>query len=328
MKTKSMLITFIMCLLPFTTWAGEPICHLTHYDEFSGLAQWNVTQIIQDKQGMMLFATWNGLNRFDGYEFECFKSEVGNGIDIPSDRIRHLSLDKDGNLLCQYDDHVFRFDVRTCKYQSLSPKEEQDMLDMFQKQRANIHALEDRPWVHHDPWGVTWQIYRNGTIRYQEKGSTEWVNYHPNIEPKSPLYYSLTDKEGNIWMRSEYGAYKLTFRQKPHTHVAVEKNIQVRNFLVDHKNRYWLTTRDDAVIKLYDKSNRLLGYLGQNGRLHHSYTSFGSPIYHLWQDQTGTLWLSSKPNGLFRLRETSNGTFSIEQFRHNDADSNSLPQIL
>ena len=56
------------------------------------MAQWYVTQIVQDKRGMMWFATWNGLNRYDGYEFVCFKSRVGDGIDMPSDRIRDLSL--------------------------------------------------------------------------------------------------------------------------------------------------------------------------------------------------------------------------------------------
>ena len=90
MKTKTLLIAIIACLLPITLQAGEPICHVTHYDEFSGLAQWNATQIVQDKQGMMWFATWNGLNRFDGYEFECFKSKAGDGVDIPSDRIRDI----------------------------------------------------------------------------------------------------------------------------------------------------------------------------------------------------------------------------------------------
>lgn len=325
MKKKVLLTFIITTLFSLVIRAGEPICHLTHYDEFSGLAQWNVTQIVQDKQGMMWFATWNGLNRFDGYEFECFKSEVGNGIDIPSDRIRDIVLDKDGNILCQYDDHVLRFDLKTCKYQSLPPQEEQKLLNMFQKRLDHIRNTGDHPIRHTDAWGVTWEIHKDGIIRYQEKGSNTWTDYHPNIEPTTTLYYSLTDKQGNVWMRSEYGAYKLTFSQKPHVRVALEKPTQVRNFLIDRKQRTWLTTRDDAIIKLYDQSNHLLGYLGQRGGLHHAYTTFGSPIYHLLQAQTGTIWLCSKPNGLFRLRETGNGTFSVEQFRHNDADPYSIP---
>ncbi|MBQ2129786.1 MAG: helix-turn-helix domain-containing protein [Prevotella sp.] len=327
MKTKTLLIAIIACLLPITLQAGEPICHVTHYDEFSGLAQWNATQIVQDKQGMIWFATWNGLNRFDGYEFECFKSKAGDGVDMPSDRIRDILLDNNGNLLCQYDDRVFLFDIRTCKYQSLSPQKEKEMMAMFTRrsQKAQVQFSEAHPISHQDKWGVTWQIFRDGTIRYQEKGSNTWVPYHPNIEPKPSLYYSLTDKEGNVWMRSEYGAYKFTFTQKPYTPFPQEKATQTRCFFLDQKGRYWITTRNDATIRLYDKSNNLIGYMSQRGSLQRAYTSFGSPIYHIYQDKEGTYWLCSKPNGLFRLRETSNGTFSVEQFKHEEGNPNSLP---
>ena len=65
--------------------------------------------------------------------------------------------------------------------------------------------------------------------------------------------------------------------------------------------------------------------MSQMGHLQRAYISFGSPIYHVYQDKEGTYWLSSKPNGLFRLRETSNGTFSVEQFKHEEGNPNSLP---
>ena len=68
----------VLSLLFFLSWVlpihGQSQCTVTHYDEFSGMAQWYVTQIVQDKQGIIWFATWNGLDRYDGYTFESFKS--------------------------------------------------------------------------------------------------------------------------------------------------------------------------------------------------------------------------------------------------------------
>ena len=97
-----------ICVL--TGWArilcAQSQCTVTHYDEFSGMAQWYVTQIEQDQQGMLWFATWNGLNRYDGYEFTNFKSRMGDGIDMASDRIRDIMLAKDGNLRCLVDDQI------------------------------------------------------------------------------------------------------------------------------------------------------------------------------------------------------------------------------
>ena len=33
------------------------------------IPQWHMTQMTQDRQGMIWFATWNGLCRYDGYDF-------------------------------------------------------------------------------------------------------------------------------------------------------------------------------------------------------------------------------------------------------------------
>ena len=62
---------------------------------------------------MIWFSTWNGLNRYDGYQFESFKSRVGDGVDVPSDRIMDMVLDDDGNLLCNIEGGVFVFDVNS-----------------------------------------------------------------------------------------------------------------------------------------------------------------------------------------------------------------------
>ena len=40
-----------------------------HYSIKDGMSQNTVMAIMQDKQGFMWFGTWDGLNRFDGYEF-------------------------------------------------------------------------------------------------------------------------------------------------------------------------------------------------------------------------------------------------------------------
>ena len=49
--------------------------HLTLDD---GLSQSAVMSIWQDAEGFMWFGTENGLNRYNGYEFEQFSRERGN----------------------------------------------------------------------------------------------------------------------------------------------------------------------------------------------------------------------------------------------------------
>ena len=47
---------------------GEPVCEILYFNELKGLPSNHITRIIQDKQGAIWMATWNGLCLYDGYE--------------------------------------------------------------------------------------------------------------------------------------------------------------------------------------------------------------------------------------------------------------------
>jgi len=318
---KSLLLALILWAGFSACVYGQPECTVNRYDEHSGMAQWYVTQIAQDKQGMMWLSTWNGLNRYDGYEFVNFKTKEADGLDMPSDRIQDMMMTEDGNLLCEVEGRVFLFDVKTCTFKRMVGDEEKKALDKLERRILQISSADDF-YIHEDQFGVKWSIHRDGTISYYHGGS--WMEYPSNIGRHRYLLYGTTDNQGNLWLRSDEAVYKLTFSQKKYEMLPQDRPMHVRSLCVDRSNRYWVGTRDDASLRLFDKDNRLQGYLGRDGRLHHDYTSFGSPIYHIMQDSKGTFWLSSKTGGLFRVKESAPGIFGIEQFVHDDANKKSL----
>lgn len=297
--------TIILMLCPLLIWASESVCHVTHFDEFAGMAQRYVTQIVQDKNGMMWFGTWNGLNRYDGYQFECFKTYVGDGVNMPSDRIRDIILNDDGNLVCLIEGTVLLFDVKTCQYHEMSKENIAKWKSVFDGRREISIRDKDKPFFYTDRYGKTWNI-------------------PDDIDISDNPHYCTTDNQGNVWLCSNYGAYRLTFDKRPYTFFPQEKPTQIRYFLLDKQQRYWVTSRDDATVRVFDKNNNLIGYLGRDGHLHRQYTSFGSPIYHIYQDSKGIFWLGSKPDGIFRMEERNDGSFSIDTFRHSLSDPNSL----
>ena len=179
---------FIVLLsLVILTWCSpvfaKPQCTLTHYDEFNGLTQWWVTQIIQDRQGMIWISTWNGLNRYDGYEFVCFKSRAGDGVDIPSDRIDDIVLAEDGSLRCNIDNRVFGFCPQTCKYYELGKKEEARFVRMFKEKHKYELFLENSgaPQQFSDKNGTEWLVYRDGGLKYKDPFTRQYMSYQVDI---------------------------------------------------------------------------------------------------------------------------------------------------
>lgn len=322
-KTLSLLVTLLFAC-GVSSLRGQSQCTITHLDEVSGMDQWLVTQIVQDRQGMIWVATWNGLNRYDGYQFETFKSHDGDGVEMPSDRIQNMMLDNDGNLLCKIDKRILMFNITTCTFCKVSEEREKEALDAFEAQERNATSGHKAYFETTDPYGQQWRILRNGNLLRKDTANGRWDSYPSNITPLNYLTYGITDRQGNVWMRSGNGPYLLTFSERLYQELKLEKNTRVKTFFLDRKQRYWVATYDDATVRIYDKKNRLMGFLGRDGSIHHAYVSFGSYIYNIMQDRQGTIWMCSKPDGLFRLNETRDGIFSVEQFKHDSADKASL----
>jgi signal transduction histidine kinase/CheY-like chemotaxis protein/ligand-binding sensor domain-containing protein/AraC-like DNA-binding protein len=93
----------------------------THYTADDGLSQNRVMDILQDKKGFMWFATWDGLNRFDGKHFQVYKGLAGDPNGFTNNRLNVIQEDRFGYIwLYTNDFQVYRFNPRTEQFQKLS----------------------------------------------------------------------------------------------------------------------------------------------------------------------------------------------------------------
>ena len=98
--------TSFLTIIP--TRAQQLRASLSHYSTDDGLASNAIAEIVQDDYGYIWLATWNGLARFDGYEFYNYKT--GNASHIPNlhNRIHGLLADLQQNIwLRMYDGRIF-----------------------------------------------------------------------------------------------------------------------------------------------------------------------------------------------------------------------------
>ena len=257
-----------------------------HYDDHNGMSQWHSTKILQDERGFMWFATWNGLNRYDGYEFAIFKSQPGDGNNLASDRIRNILLGDDGNIYCNVNNRVWCFNLKTYKFQNVEPEVQERYLA---KMRYDTSAWDAKPMT---------------VLGYE----------FPDVRQV------MLDMQKNTWVMCTYGIDKISSLMQVAKPLDVVPKDIVRCIYTDRKGRIWVTTRNKSSVTVLDQDANLIGYLGPDGRLHKEYVSFGHPIYTVYEQRNGTMWFGSKPDGLFRVHETSDGVFSWENYREGTAD--------
>ncbi|MEO0626010.1 MAG: two-component regulator propeller domain-containing protein, partial [Bacteroidota bacterium] len=81
-----------------------------------GLAQGYVAAIIQDREGFMWFSTKNGLNRYDGREFEVFTNDPNDPYSLSNDWVTSIVEHGDFLLVGGQDCILNLFHKRTKKF--------------------------------------------------------------------------------------------------------------------------------------------------------------------------------------------------------------------
>lgn len=94
MKIFQFLLVLLVGLFPMMLNANtsEDI-HFTHIGLEEGLSHSTIFAINQDKEGNLWFATYDGLNKYDGYNFTVYRHQYMNSNSIASDISRCIAVD-------------------------------------------------------------------------------------------------------------------------------------------------------------------------------------------------------------------------------------------
>ncbi len=95
-----------------------PVClkaDINYLSNRNGLSNSSVTCIYQDSQGFMWFGTWDGLNRYDGRQFDIYRPTLEDNS-LSSSIVRDVMEDTDHNLWVVSDRGIDRFDRQSNKF--------------------------------------------------------------------------------------------------------------------------------------------------------------------------------------------------------------------
>ena len=134
---KLLFLSAILTLCCQTISAQQLQASRQHLSTEDGLCSNAVSMICQDDLGFIWLATWNGLSRYDGYEFYNYKTGNSSHIKNLHNRILDIVIDQSQNVwMHMYDDRVFVLNRNTD--QIINPFEG---YDGFEEYRTNAPLL-------------------------------------------------------------------------------------------------------------------------------------------------------------------------------------------
>ena len=281
---------------------AQPKCHITHYGVTDGLPQRTVMSIIQDEKSFMWFGTWDGLCRFDGYNFKTYKPTEEDNIFMRSNRINKIQKDSLGYLWIQtYDNEVHRFDPHKGKY-----------ITSFQ---AN-----DKPFLAREVLimrsGKVWLTSENtGTICIPDAGST-YKHYSTanGVLPGNCIRSVYEDNNRNTWILTDSGI----------TRINEEDNGKVNHtsFFSADKNKasFFSTYETDTEVWFGADRGRIICYSKAAGKFEAFNTGTSSDIISIKKVYDNLLVILTSKEG-FLICDSHKSTIH----RYNKATLKNLP---
>ena len=284
---KTILFTLPMLLLllcPTDMRAQHLQATLSHYSTADGLPSNAISYLTSDDYGYVWIATWNGVSRFDGFNFYNYKTGIHSGIPGLHNRLDCIIVDQAQNVwMKMYDGRIFVINRQT---------------DCIIDPLANVSGHEDyRVDYFFNP-----HVTSTGDVLVSY-GNNGFYKFHLD---RTGLKGDLVNTEGlivksvaegyhnDLWIGTNKGVH----RMNP-SNMALES----KGFLMDEDvtqltsngyNIYAGTTSGKIIQFSYGDEPQLV-------------YDWGHPITGIFVDSHGLLWFSDNEDGCMRLnRETGN----------------------
>jgi len=242
-------VILLFFLMPFVLWSQK--LNFTHYTAIeNGLSQSVIICSYEDSYGFLWFGTQNGLNRFDGYNFENYIFNPSDTISISNNWIFSIVEDDDNNLWIATKDGLNIYDRTTgefskINYKNSSVKTKDVVYGLFKGKNGNILINDENALyiynkntkvflkfdevditdisvkdfhipVFEDSEGFIWQGTTQGVYRINlaENSFVEFSTNNPdNYISNNTIYAINEDDFGNVWVGTALGLYQFSLAE-------------------------------------------------------------------------------------------------------------------
>ena len=301
-----------------------------------------INDICQDKYGYIWIATENGLNKYDGYRFTTYFSQLDKSSSLSSNIVTKLFCDSKGQLwigtrlgLSQYDYVSDRFvhypfsNHETPRVTSILERESGEFLvgtagkGVYALSGDSLHKIPDGYTTGTGNWYYN-QMFEDSKGRFWKCGYGEEITMKDGsgvhqFFVRNGIVVRIAEMDGDIYIISYHGI--TCYRQGQMVDAAIDMSALGSHEVVmcsayqDHNGNILIGTRGDGLFMLEQATKKLV----RVECILHDLDLNTAKIWCINEDRLGNIWLGCQSKGLVMIPSTqpqfSTWSFSAQGYR-------------
>lgn len=261
---------------------------LSHYSTDDGLCSNAVSDIKQDGYGYIWIATWNGLSRFDGFNFYNYKTGGQSRVPLLHNRISDIQIDRMQNVwMRMYDGRVFVLDRRT---------------DRITNPFTDVSGYKD--FRSTSKLSVTHNgnilILMDGVGIYRMKSTLNGISKQLITTEQLKATSIVEGYKDDLWVGTDKGIHQFNSSSETIDGIGILEEESILCMFSNGYNIYAGTVSGKIVEWSYGEEPRQLLQLSE-------------PVRTLYKDSRGSVWYATDKQGISRLDLTTGMTKDYEQ---------------
>lgn len=348
------LLFLLFLLLCNTVYSFDNHIRFRHFSDIEGFPSKYVEMGVQDKNGFLWFATYDGLVRFDGYNYKTFKPRESDSSSLEVKMLLSLDVDENNDIWIGSSQGISVYYQKSDKFKNYNFLSKDYLFK--NKSVSSVKVSENYVWIGTEEGLILFNHVTNTSKLLEENIIVSRLLVHDG------LVYACTDKKG-ILVYSEL-THKLIHEINSDLYPALDElNNSVQEIKADDSGNLWFVTsnaglfrytplentvkkivldvaslKDDAMfvsVEVVNDSTYFIGTLNHglvysyNGeqqqlkmRKSDQYGISSNSIRYIFRDSQGSVWFSCHIGSVFMLDMNE---MSVKYFYQQEGKPNSLP---
>lgn len=298
-KTKSILYNSVWILI-FILFSSNIIAQkkpvkFNRLTSSDGLSQNSVSAIVQDHDGFIWIGTEDGINKYDGYNFEIFKRNPGDSLSLNDNQGNAMLVTRDGTLwiggslagLSKYNSATKTFTRYNNDHSDPNSLAEDVIIDFSEDESGNL-----------------WILTRNKGFDYMMVSEEKFIHMANMLPPdykisEDRLFFIHQDKQNNLWIGAagKIHYFKISYNENG---IPKLQPVRIENQVLNtaalsikegDDGSIWIGTAGEGLLKFDRVNNSLISFQARDNN-----SALNSlVILAIETDEAGNLWIGGIP---------------------------------